>query len=536
MPRPDFPLILALLLAISACDNTARDDQDALDDTKSAIDVALDGGNGDASLFADAPADATTSVDWTGPGALVSIDEFGKAIAQLECEHIVNQCNCLAPQNSKPDVPACTAILAPAIAKTWSNGGLSVRADLLPYCVSALQTSTSTCASPKPETVPACIAALRWPGSAGDACGGGGPFLCADGSVCEGKKCTGNHLSQLAIGDACSNPLLCGDAACVKNDAGKGTCIAPLSPGKACTYAGQCAAPALCKSGICTVPGQSGDKCTSIVDCGPGLDCIGNLCAVPSACAIGAPCGNGGLCLGDVKNTCKNRLAVDSPCSADSQCVDSAYCSTKSKKCVTKPGIGIACGNSAVCASGLGCDSEKGTCQNLPGKGEKCAIGPDGPYLCSSGLACAPGTFLCQPAPLENQPCANPATCSDADIDGDGKGGDLACNATFKGSVCMKKLALGAQCQNNACQSGLFCDDSTGKCALPFASGATCTSDIQCGANRCVPNSHSSLSCAPIPTLGEACLKTCGDGLFCEAGVQTSACQPPVCADLYALQ
>ena len=138
---------------------------------------------------------------------------------------------------------------------------------------------------------------------------------------------------------------------------------------------------------------------------------------------------------------------------------------------------------------------------------------------------------------MENEPCAADSTCSDADIDGDGQKGDLACNATFKGKVCTKKLAVGAQCQNEACQDGLFCDIGTGKCAKTLTAGSACKAGTECGSGAsCVPNGSGSLSCGPIPTASKSCLTDCAVGLFCDIGAQNATCQPPICGDLWAVQ
>lgn len=520
---------------VAGCESPGRDDQDAMDDTLGVIDAVLDT-NQDTALHHDVNTDAPPSVDILAGGDTVAIGQLADAIAQWECLRILG-CGCSAPNKTKPELASCVAQLTPAISKTWANGGLVARAELIPACLAALEADSAPCTVAKLTSVTPCLAALRWPGNAGDACGGNGPFLCADGGLCEGGKCTGNHLGLIAVGQSCSNPFVCGDAECVKNPAGKGTCQVPVAVGQACVNDNDCALPGLCKSGTCALPGKVGEKCASVVDCGSGLDCVSGSCAAPTTCSLGSTCGNGGDCLGEIHNSCLTRKAVGDGCNVDAECVETAYCSTANKQCTDRPGVGKTCGDGVACAAGLGCDTAKMTCQSLPKTGGKCLLGPIGPSLCAAGSACKPDTFLCADPPLENEACAVDHTCSDLDIDGDGKKGDLACNITAKGKVCSKKLAVGATCQNEACQDGLFCDTSTGKCTKTYASGSACKAGKECGPGAsCVPNSSGKLSCGPMPKATESCLTDCASGLYCDMGTQDAACQPAICGDLFAVQ
>ncbi len=527
---------ICLLSGLSfGCESPGRDDQDAMDDTLGVIDAVIDTGGMDIVLHKDVDPDAPAPIDLLGEGATVPIAQLASAIAEWECKRVI-ACGCTAPKQTKPDQASCVAQLTPAIAQAWSNGGLVARADLIPLCVAALEADSATCAVAKLTNVTTCLATLRWPGKKGDTCGGNGPFLCADGGLCEGGKCTGNHLGMIAVGQACSNPFVCGTAECIKNAAGKGTCQVPVAAGNPCTNVGDCEMPALCKAGICAAPAKATEKCSSVVDCGPGLDCVNGACAVPAFCAPGNTCGNSGQCLGEIHNACAAQKAVNEACKDDSECVASAYCNATAHVCAARPSLGEACGNGVSCAAGLGCETGKTTCEALPKAGAKCLLGPAGPFLCAPGASCAANTFICGTPPGENEPCAADNTCSDADIDGDGKKGDLACNFTFKGSICSKKLALGAQCQNEACQDGLFCDYSTGKCAKPYAAGSACKNGNECGISAaCNPNASSKLVCGPLPGATQACLTSCASGLYCDIGTASATCQPPVCADLYVL-
>ena len=293
--------------------------------------------------------------------------------------------------------------------------------------------------------------------------------------------------------------------------------------------------PAFCSAGVCALPGKVGSTCASVLACGPGLDCAGGVCTAPTACTPGKNCGNSGECLGEVHNSCTDKKAIGDGCKSDGECVDTALCETAGKKCAARPVLGASCGNGTVCATGLGCETGKTTCQTLPKAGQKCLLGAVGPTLCAPGFACKADSFTCDAPPVLGQPCAADNTCSDADIDGDGKKGDLACNLA-KGSTCAAKLANGVPCQNEACQDGLFCDASSGKCAKTYSAGASCKSDNECGAgNSCIPNASGKLSCGPLPKVAESCLTDCASGLFCAIGTQNTSCQPPICGDLYAL-
>ena len=523
---------------LAGCESPGHDDLDALDDTMGAIDV-VQANNNDAFVNPDTGADVGGSgIDWTGPGKVVDIGVFAKAVAQWECQRIVD-CGCVSTTSAPVDVATCIGQLTPAIAAKWSNGGLGVREDLVPLCIDALEAQSATCDVTKIETTLPCRAALRWPGKEGGACGAFGTFLCADGSVCEKGMCSAAHLSQMALGQPCVSPLSCGDAACVKGSSGKSTCAVRAAPGGSCHVTADCLPPATCQTptgataGTCVLPAAKGAACSVTTDCAPALACVGGVCTAPTTCSPGSTCGNNGRCLGTVQNKCAARLKVGGTCANDSQCADTTYCAAATHTCTALPTQGAPCGNGSACAAGLGCDVDAQTCQPLPTQGHKCALGAEGPFLCAPGLACTAATLLCDTPPVENQPCANPHTCSDADIDGDGKGGDLACNFTFKGSLCMKKLGEGVTCETDACQSGLFCDVIAGKCVKTVALGATCKTAKDCGpGNACVPNAANKLICAPLPKLGGACLDTCAAGLYCQQAPQVSACQPPVCGDL----
>ncbi len=520
---------------VIGCDSPGHDDQDALDDTIGIVDTVI-AVSQDITLHSDADPDGTAPLNLLAGGATVALSQLADAIAQWECQRIVS-CGCTTAKQPKPDVASCAALLSPAIAKAWSNGGLVARADLIPVCVAALDADSAPCSAAKLTGVTPCLAALRWPGKSGDACGGNGPFLCADGGDCEAGTCTGNPLGLIALGKPCANPFVCGNAECVTDANGKGVCQAPVPVGQPCANVGDCVQPAVCRIGVCTLPAKAGGKCSAITDCGPGLDCVGGSCAVPASCSPGSACGNGGECLGEIMNSCKALKPAGGTCAASSECAGTAYCDGASQTCTALPGLGGVCGNGVFCGAGLGCESGKTTCQALPGAGQKCLLGPGGPFLCAAGLACSGTTMTCDTPPLENAPCAADNSCSDADIDGDGKKGDLACNVTFKGKVCSKKLAAGTQCQNEACQDGLFCDTAAGKCAAKLGAGSPCTASTACSAGAaCTPNASGKLSCGPLPSSGGLCLTDCASGLFCAIGPQSASCQPPVCADLDALQ
>ena len=520
------------------CDSPGHDDQDALDDTFGVVDSQVDA-IGDAIVLqgdgSQVP-DVDAGFSLLGGGATVPLTQLASAIAAWECQRIV-VCGCVSAWQTKPDLNACIAQLTPAIASAWSNGGLVARGDLIPLCVAALNTASAPCAVAKLTSLQPCLAALRWPGKTGDACNGSGPFLCADGGLCEQKVCSGNHLGLIALGQACSNPFACGDAECVVGGAGKGLCAVPIAVGKACGNLNDCAQPALCKSGVCTLPAKAGEQCATVSDCGPGLDCVAGACTTPATCSPGSSCGNSGQCLGGSHATCTGQKTAGGGCKTTSECVASAYCDEALHGCVDRPTLGKACGNGAICSSGLGCDPGKTTCQNLPKSGQKCLIGPDGSAACQPGSACSLANSKCAAPPLENEPCAAGNVCSDADVNGDGKKGDLVCNQTVQGAICTLKLAIGASCQNEACVDGAFCNASSGKCAPVYGAGNACTSASACGTGAsCAPTASGKLLCGPIPTLGAPCLTDCATGLYCENGTQAATCQPPVCADWYAVQ
>jgi hypothetical protein len=482
-------------------------------------------------------ADATTDADATTPALVLNLSAFCDPWAQWACDRAAS-CGCGAPKGGALSTADCLAKMQSVCQKDMDKVGQMVdQSQALGFdpaevskCLEWLDKTLPACMVAAKDAIPytACRGMLVWTAKGSEACMST-EAPCADGTGCVSGKC---GAAGLADGSPCQSHGECASRVCYPDTH---VCISTHAVGEPCTTNAECPPLTQCLSSKCTAPSEAGATCGQDEDCGLMLACIEGKCAIPqTTCTAGESCGNGGKCLGPYYNACAPQKADGAPCTQDGECLSGLTC--QEGKCQPLPGLGLPCANGTGCANGLACSQEKQTCEAMPSDGQPCAMGEMGPFVCGEGLACQADTFVCKPPPGKGEACANPSKCSQADVTGDGKGGDLACAFGPSGSFCVLKLAEGDKCENDACQDGLFCSYTLGKCAKVLATGEKCKDGNECGPQgSCVPDGVGTLRCAPMPKQGEGCLFDCSPGLYCDKGMTDPTCQKPLCQLFYNL-
>lgn len=303
-------------------------------------------------------------------------------------------------------------------------------------------------------------------------------------------------------------------------------CLAALDPASGCASLSACDAPPFV--------GQvtAGGTCYDQIECAAGLTCsrpeVSGACpgtckaagAVGARClALDPPCDDTSYCdTTPVVPTCAARAGLGQPCSSTIPCAPHLGCVQLTVlQCVSEGGLGAPCSSTAPCDSSLGlyCDANAlpATCKAIStrqAQGQSCAY----PNTCGPGLFCDPSQ-VCQAELAVGAACAYygcqpPARC-------------VLDSAGATTSHCVKPLAEGQACTPGlrACEIGLYCaalpggaactrfpgvgglcgalsgedvgcldgwcnlgtgsGGTIGTCTAWLASGASCTSDAQCG-------------------------------------------------------
>ncbi len=214
--------------------------------------------------------------------------------------------------------------------------------------------------------------------------------------------------------------------------------------------------------------------------------------------------------------------SVGQPCQFAMECEKGARCvfnhaTPGSGVCVPYQQKGDICNASEDCdpsVAQLYCAQQDWHCQVRARLGEHCAFTVDGagrptlPLLveCDTSLGnayCDPATSTCKQLPGAGQPCLSPPPPGvSSSCDPDPKL-HLVCRTSASSStgVCTGPAKLGEDCSNSACDTGLYCDPSTG-------SGRTCQ---------------------PLPTRGQSCANAgqCATPYFCNFGKSPATCDQP---------
>jgi hypothetical protein len=209
-------------------------------------------------------------------------------------------------------------------------------------------------------------------------------------------------------------------------------------------------------------------------------------------------------------NMCSTYIAVGGACNTDGSCVASAYCDSAKMACVALPGANKPCGGGIFCAAGLGCNaSSDGVCKALPRPNANgdCLWGLFGQRMCGRGLNCySVGTRnVCKdPNAVTNGDCSVNLLC------GAGKGCSIG--ATQR---CVASAPLNAKCPGNTpgiCQSGLYCNTRTTRCAKLLTDGASCVDPAACATGlTCLPSLWG-FKCKAVPNKVRAsCVDRCAN-------------------------
>jgi hypothetical protein len=284
-------------------------------------------------------------------------------------------------------------------------------------------------------------------------------------SVCEGypldERLRVANLCPDYFFNADSNRTVANVAACLGTLAAQ-TCTdivlnfvpSCLSPGKRSAGAG-CAYSSQCGSGMC---GGTGEECST---CRAGGIPVGSPCR-------GGDCESGSFCHGGTR-TCIEASTI-------------VY-ATEGQACDLAATPVVGCVGDLLCLSGASV-STSGTCRPLPGAGQPCAVNNIGSLVCAAGTTCTnfgiSGTDTCTLAI-----CGSGPPCNDASYCAPGDGG----------FACVPLPTLGQPCNavSAPCLSPAVCVGSTGRCAIPRASGEICDEDnpcadlLSCVAGTCQP-------------------------------------------------
>ncbi len=392
----------------------------------------------------------------------------------------------------------------------------------------------------------------------GTSCGAG---ACSGGAQTAGSTCTGTGACVVGSSTPCA-PYTCGGATCkttcsVDSDCAGGSfcsggvCVAVKSAGGSCTKAEQCAS-SFCVDGVCCnsacsatcqaciaakkgagTDGTCGSissgadpdsECTeqSASSCGTTGVCDGggacqrygaNTTCSSASCSGGSQtsagtCNGSGSCNAGGTSSCGlyqcGPNACLASCSADANCVGSAYCAGGT--CQAKKGNGSACASANQCTAGACVDGV--CCETACGGLCNACIGSktglsDG--KCGAVSAGTDPDSECTDQGVAS--CGNNGVCD----------GASACQKYPSGSVC-----VGASCSSGTQSSARVCNGS-GTCNSATTSGC---SPYQCGASACATFCVSDASCvAGHYCTSGSCQPRKSDGSACTGGNQCSSGQ-----------
>jgi hypothetical protein len=320
---------------------------------------------------------------------------------------------------------------------------------------------------------------------------------CLAGQCRPGLYCDVSRICRdlKPVGTSCSTSSECAAGAFCRT-----VCTPRGTPGALCRSDAECVETASCFQGSCRTQGAMGATCLRSSDCSGALDCddelrtcraftsaltgqpcsstrpcqsslercrnsvinrdggVGSagICGVPAvgdACAGSFACGSGQYC--DPSGVCL-AAGASTPCSFDSQCRDSDFCSNSTRRCTPRVATGQPCTSWTSCAVlnerclGQPTDGGAGRCGPLPTLGQPCSD------VCVLPLACQNGT--CVAAGRLGQPCI---------------------------------VVSGASCFSGPClqPDGGFGFSPDSRCAAPLPNGSFCRLDLDCQSGLCERNS-----------------------------------------------
>lgn len=324
------------------------------------------------------------------------------------------------------------------------NSGESCGSDYSDVCSKGLTCLDFICTTPKIK--------------AGDSC-------LANGSICEhGLMCAGHSRKKICVlpraaGKACYNNAFvrCADGLVCQDR----KCMTPVDgnckpKGSLCVPGTICAGPQSQRR--CVVPKTEGQQCgiDTVSTCADGLDCVGNICVQPTVpmggdCLVdGSVCDNGLVCAGTTdKKTCVRPRAPGQRCFYNpfSVCMNGLRC----EQGMCKTPIGSSClTEGSVCSGDSECvgSADKKTCVQPKDIGESCGIQTTS--FCKRGLVC-----------LENS-CSKPKIRAGGNclLNGSKCEDGLVCAGHSRRKICVSPRNRGDHCGFNSfaiCQEGLTC-------------------------------------------------------------------------------
>ncbi|MCA9516746.1 MAG: hypothetical protein KC635_17515, partial [Myxococcales bacterium] len=311
---------------------------------------------------------------------------------------------------------------------------------------------------------------------------------CDADHACTRSSCPGTCAAWAPVGTTCDADHECEPTTSFCDQTQ--TCRALRGAGVSCDYDYQCQSPLRCYSteqggpGKCVSPLGIGDACVAPLDCFPGLVCVDGACAQESTA--------GGVCRDD--GNCPEGLV----CRPETVAA-AATATVGDGRCLAPIAVGETCSELPWdwCGRDAGCYAVDGGTGDEPPvcRGPSDQGGPCDPAGCKEGLHCLfndSGPFRCaQQLPLGGfcgQSVEPWKACAEGVCASDG-----TCRALggAEGVPC-------AYGEPASCAEQLFCDDVSGECTAPRASGEQCSVQYP--------------------------LRSCAAGLWCENG------DPPTCA------
>ena len=392
------------------------------------------------------------------------------------------------------------------------------------------------------------------PCSVDSACGGGVCKAKGVASWCDCKN--GEDCAVFEDGNACNGTLICdlehfphkcvinpttvvqcsssGDTQCTKNqcDPNSGKCaVTPVQDGAPCDDGDKGTYGDACKAGKCgagnKVACSSDQDCDALEDgdlCNGTLFCdlVGKSCQLNPVTVISCPTGKNTACEKNICNPVTGQCAMQpvkngAPCDDLETCTGGDVC--LGGKCSGGKNI-CTCATDADCAG----KDDGNKCNGLPFCNlatKACEVAPNSVVICPTAndtacvkSACVPLTKQCTPTAIELTellPCPQPGgaetpacrrevranpTKGPACDDGD------PCTV---GEVCSQGECSGTfvcKCQSDAdcakdedgdqCNGTLFCNKSSGKCALTQPTVCPVVTGVPCRANQCQPKTSGS--------------------------------------------
>lgn len=160
------------------------------------------------------------------------------------------------------------------------------------------------------------------------------------------------------------------------------------------------------------------------------------------------------------------------------------------------------CGATSECSAADGCAA--GRCTHVPQQGEPCDLD------CADDSYCDSESHVCMARLADGDSCTDELQCAPTSFCTDG-----VCVGITRG-------AEGEPCATSACEGDLVCDENgegVDVCRRPRTDG-TCTGLQDCPEDQLCQAG----TCAPYPTVGQACEFACATGARCVEGM----CKPIV--------